>query len=95
MKDNKMSKAAAAFELEEEIANMQLALDKAKAMMTDVVDNYFGAYSDPKDHEEILCIAQSFRRNGTYAQIAMDYLYQASDMVKALLSQAAPGTKVA
>jgi hypothetical protein len=53
-----------------------------------VVDNYFNAFTNPKDHEQMLWIANSFDHNGTYAQIVMDYVYQAYDMADALLNEA-------
>jgi hypothetical protein len=88
MKSEDMNKAQAAYTLEVEIANMQLALDKAKTMIADVVDNYFNSFTNPKDHEQMLWIANGFNHNGTYAQIAMDYVYQALYMASDLLAKA-------
>lgn len=67
-------------DLQGELRELKDNLDKAILMITQVGDQYFNNY-DPEDIEDTWKIIWEYSKNGTYIDIANDYMKEAINIL--------------
>jgi len=82
-----LEKASAAKVLEDEISEIQIALQKAQYILQDIVDKFF---SCPDPEKKSAGIIYEFPRNAVKAEIVYDYLREMDEALKDLQHYSTP-----
>lgn len=82
----------AAYELSDELLEVNDKLEKAYLIITEMSNGYFEKF-DPKDKEDGSAIILEFPKNERFANIAFDYVYEAKNIMDEILRRAAEAQK--
>lgn len=72
------------------ISNVLAFLEKAKCVLNDLADKYFGEFYErgtALPHEKQLQLAWEYRKAQTFNIIAFDYVWQASEVLNTLVNE--------
>ena len=81
----------AAYELSDELLEVNDKLEKVYSIITEM-SNYFESY-DVNDKEDVSAIIHEFPKNERFANIAMDYVLEAKDIIDKLTERATEAQK--
>lgn len=81
----------AAYELSDELLEVNDKLENAYLILTETT-NYFESY-DVNDKEDVSAIICEFPKNERFANIAMDYVLEAKDIMDKLMERATEAQK--
>jgi hypothetical protein len=81
----------AAYELSDELLEVNDKLENAYLILTETT-NYFEKY-DVNDKEDVSAIIFEFPKNERFANIAMDYVLEAKDIMDKLMERATEAQK--
>jgi len=89
---SKIEKTTAAYCLDDEISAVQVNLDKAETVLQALTNDFFQL--SPKD-ENGIGVLWEFKRAGTFADIAQDYLFKCRGTIEQLNKLANEGSDIA
>jgi hypothetical protein len=78
-------RAAAVYALEDEIIGIQLDAEKALVLITDVIDDYFDAFS-PGTPSDVGAMRSEFKRTAILQNIVFDLVYKVKEQADGLLA---------
>ncbi|MFJ6211674.1 hypothetical protein [Lysinibacillus sp. NPDC092081] len=66
------------------VAEVSIALEKARLTQQELIDSYFGKWQPTKKKDDINYVAYDFERYDVFARIAEDYMFEISKKITEL-----------